>query len=147
MEKEKKYLLGINEEHNKCLEYQTKMQEDINYFQTELNKLKLENKEKEKIKIEQYINDTKSNNNKYKGLSPEQIRQKKERHINNSLDEFWSMNKQKLLKSSLSDNNLYKDELLTDTKLNNNNIKNKNNYCFFVLLYLYIIIIIKKFLF
>ena len=119
MQKEKKYLLNINEEHNKCLEYQSKLQEDINYYQNELNKLKIENKEKGKIKTEQHINDTKSNNNKYKGLSPEQIQQKKEKHIQNSLSEFWSQNKQKLLKSSLSDNKITNKEEL--------NSKNKNN--------------------
>ena len=106
MEKEKKYLLVISQEHNKCIDYQNKLQEDINYFQTELNLLKIENKEKVKIRIEKYKNDTKSNNNIYKGLSPEEIRQKKEQHIKNSLDEFWAVNKEKLLKCSLSDNNL-----------------------------------------
>ena len=122
LQKEKKYLLNINEEHNKCLEHQTKLQEDINYYQTELNKLKIENKEKSKIKIEQQINDTKSNNNKYKGLSPQQIQQKKEKHIKSSLDEFWSKNKEKLLKSSLSDNIIINKEEL------NNKIKNNKNY-------------------
>jgi exonuclease SbcC len=106
MEKEKKYLLVISQEHNKCIDYKNKLQEDINYFQTELKLLKIENKEKVKIKIEKYKNDTKSNNNIYKGLSPEEIRQKKEQHIKNSLDEFWAVNKEKLLKCSLSDNNL-----------------------------------------
>ena len=106
MEKEKKYLLVINQDHNKCIEYQNKLQEDINYFQNELNLLKIKNKENVKIKIEKYKNDTKSLNNTYKGLSPEQIKQKKEQHIKNSLDEFWAVNKEKLLKCSLSDNNL-----------------------------------------
>ena len=121
LQKEKKYLLNINEEHNKCLEYQTKLQEDINYYQNELNKLKMENKEKEKIKTEQHINNTKSNNNKYKGLSPEQIQQKKEKHIQNSLSEFWSQNKQKLLKYSLSDNKITNKEELSNKNKNNKN--------------------------
>ena len=129
MEKEKKYLLVISQEHNKCIEYQNKLQDDINHFQNELNLLKIENKEKVKIRIEKYKNDTKSNNNIYKGLSPEQIRQKKEQHIKNTLDEFWAANKEKLLKCSLSDNNLSNfnnDESPNDiSKINKNHQSSK----------------------
>ena len=123
MEKEKKYLLVISQEHNKCIEYQNRLQEDINHFQNELNLLKIENKEKVKIKIEKYKNSTKNYNNIYKGLSPEQIKQKKEQKIKNSLDEFWAVNKEKLLKCSLSENNLSN----VNNNNNNNNINNDDS--------------------
>ena len=142
LEKEKKYLLLITEEHNKCLEDQNKIKNEIDYFNTELNKLKLENNLKTKEKQEKYKNDIivkNKNMNKINEalLSPHEIEIKKEKKMKKTLEDYWELNKEKLLKYSLSDNNmsinintinnLNKKNINTKQALKTDNITNNNN--------------------
>ena len=44
----------VNEEHNKCIESESDIKKDIDYYTTELNKLKFERNKEIKEKQEQY---------------------------------------------------------------------------------------------
>ena len=122
LEKEKKYLIIIKSEHDKCIEAQEKIKKEINYYNTEINKLKTENDSKLKEKREKYKNDLRPKNINLKKkidllLSPNEVNKIKEQKIKKSIDEFWALNKKKLLKYSLSDN-----DVNINTKSNKNKI-------------------------
>jgi len=127
LEKEKKYLLLITEEHSKCIEEQNKIKKEIDYFNSELNKLKQENILKTKEKQEKYKNDIIAKNknlNKINEalLSPHEIEILKEKKMEKTIKDYWELNKEKLLKYSLSDNNMN-----INIKTINNSNKNNNN--------------------
>ena len=126
LEKEKKYLISITEEHNKCIENQDKIKKEIDYFNTELNALKFEKNLKTKAKQDKYRNDIivqNKNQNKINklSLSPQEKEIIKEKKLKKAINDYWEENKQKLLKYSLSDNNM---NINTNT-INNPNTKNK----------------------
>jgi hypothetical protein len=111
LEKEKKYLLIVSEEHNKCIEAQDKIKKEIEYYNTELNKLKIEKNQNYKEKKEKYKNDMFNINKNTKKindalLAPHEVEKIKEKKIKSTLNKFWVINKQNLLKYSLSDNNI-----------------------------------------
>ena len=111
LEKEKKYLLIVSEEHNKCIEAQDKIKKEIEYYNTELNKLKIEKNQNYKEKKEKYKNDMFNINKNSKKindalLAPHEVEKIKEKKIKSTLNKFWVINKQNLLKYSLSDNNI-----------------------------------------
>jgi chromosome segregation ATPase len=111
LEKEKKYLLIVSEEHNKCIEAQDKIKKEIEYYNTELNKLKIEKNQNYKEKKEKYKNDMVNINKNTKKindalLAPHEVEKIKEKKIKSTLNKFWVINKQNLLKYSLSDNNI-----------------------------------------
>ena len=143
LEQEKKYLLIINEEHNKCIESESNIKKDIDKYTLELNKLKFERNKEIKEKQEKYskemaiINKNKPKINEAL-LSPDEIKSIKERKIKKIMNDFLVSNKAKLLKYSLSDNNIdtndnanrkkqkiQKTDIITLNKLNN--INNKFN--------------------
>ena len=143
LEKERNYLLLVNEEHNKCIESESDIKKDIDYYTTELNKLKFERNKEIKEKQEQYRKEmVVINRNKQKIneslMTPNEIEAIKEKKIKKRINDFWFSNKEKLLKYSLSDNNIntnnnviHKKEkiLKTDIMSQNktNNINNKFN--------------------
>ena len=134
LEKEKKYLLIVSEEHNKCIEAQDKIKKEIEYYNTELNKLKIEKNQNYKEKKEKYKNDMFNINKNTKKindalLAPHEVEKIKEKKIKSTLYKFWVINKQNLLKYSLSDNNINmntipiknKKEKIMNTELSNYN--------------------------
>lgn len=124
LEKEKNYLLIINEEHNKCIVSQDKIKKDIDYYNRELNKIKSENNLKLKEKLDKSRNDMISiDKNKHElreMFTPTELETKKENKIKKSINDFWILNKQKVLKYSLSDNDIDMNNIKTKDK----NLKN-----------------------
>ena len=114
LEKEQKYLLKVKEEHKKCAFEQNKIQKEIDELKKQINELKQQNKEKaktERIHLSMQTSQIMKDNININKKSPEE----KELQIKNSLDEFWSKNKDKLMESD--------DENNTNEN-NNNNILN-----------------------
>ena len=125
LEKEQKYLLKVKEEHKKCSIEQNKIQKEINDLKKNINELRQQNKEKAKterihlsMKTSQIIKDL----GNFKKKSPEE----KELQIKNSLDEFWSKNKDKLMESEEEDNNNNSIDNFNNSNNNINNISKKN---------------------
>ena len=138
LEKERNYLLLVNEEHNKCIESESDIKKDIDYYTTELNKLKFERNKEIKEKQEQYRKEmVVINRNKQKIneslMTPNEIESIKEKKIKKTINDFWFSNKEKLLKYSLSDYNIntnsnaiHKKELYKKKKNYSENINNFN---------------------
>ena len=129
-------MLFVIEEHNKCLSIQDKIKKETNYYNNELNKLKIENNLKIKEKHEQYKNDIFVKNKNIKKINeelllPNEIEKIKEKKLKKTINEFWALNKQKLLKYSLSDINMNiktiknKNKILKTDVNKNNNINEK----------------------
>ncbi len=113
LEKEQKYLLKVKEEHKKCAFEQNKIQKEIDELKKQINELKQQNKEKaktERIHLSMQTSQIMKDNININRKSPEE----KELQIKNSLDEFWSKNKDKLMESD--------DENNTNENNNNNNL-------------------------
>ena len=113
LEKEQKYLLKVKEEHKKCAFEQNKIQKEIDELKKQINELKQQNKEKaktERIHLSMQTSQIMKDNININKKSPEE----KELQIKNSLDEFWSKNKDKLMESD--------DENNTNENNNNNNL-------------------------
>jgi hypothetical protein len=113
LEKEQKYLLKVKEEHKKCAFEQNKIQKEIDELKKQINELKQQNKEKaktERIHLSMQTSQIMKDNININRKSPEE----KELQIKNSLDEFWSKNKDKLMESD--------DENNSNENNNNNNL-------------------------
>ena len=113
LEKEQKYLLKVKEEHKKCAFEQNKIQKEIDELKKQINELKQQNKEKaktERIHLSMQTSQIMKDNININKKSPEE----KELQIKNSLDEFCSKNKDKLMESD--------DENNTNENNNNNNL-------------------------
>ena len=113
LEKEQKYLLKVKEEHKKCAFEQNKIQKEIDELKKQIKELKQPNKEKaktERIHLSMQTSQIMKDNININKKSPEE----KELQIKNSLDEFWSKNKDKLMESD--------DENNTNENNNNNNL-------------------------
>lgn len=95
LEKEKNYLLKIQEEHSQCQVEQANLQKKIKELKENLELLKKENKDK--VRADKFSVVPRSN---YYGLTPDEIKDKKEQMIKNSLDEFWMKNKDKLINAA-----------------------------------------------
>ena len=131
LEKEQKYLLKVKEEHKKCAFEQNKIQKEIDELKKQINELKQQNKEKaktERIHLSMQTSQIMKDNININKKSPEE----KELQIKNSLDEFWSKNKDKLMESDdenntneNNNNNLSDKKKKEDKKENILNIKKK----------------------
>ena len=84
--------------------------------------LRNENKKQGKINSKNKNAFLRNNRYCYKGLTEKQIKLKKERHIQNSLDEFWNLNKSKLIKYGQTDRN----DSITINQSESKKTKNKN---------------------
>ena len=113
LEEEKKCLLKIKNEHNKCVEEKEKIDKEIKNLEDELTKKKNENNEKNKNKN---LN-KKGNNNKYIealiNLTEEERKTLKNKTIQRNINNFWKRNE-----STLNNSN---EEIKEET----NNKKNK----------------------
>jgi len=90
LEKEKKYLLQLNGEHNKCEEENIKIKKEIEEIKNELEKLRKENKQKSKIEQKNQSMKIKEINH---NLTEKQIKEKNQQRIKNSIDKYWQKNR------------------------------------------------------
>ena len=105
LETEKSSLMKIKNDHIKCIEKHNNLKKNLEEITDELNNLRNENKKQGKINSKNKNAFLRNNRYCYKGLTEKQIKLKKERHIQNSLDEFWNLNKSKLIKYGQTDRN------------------------------------------
>ena len=105
LENEKKYLLKLKGEHDKCEEEKNKIQSEIDRVKANLDEIRQQNEKKSK---------TERNNLSLKikkinfNLTEKQIKEKNEQNIKKSIDKYWAKN-QALLNTSEENQNTQKN--------------------------------------
>ena len=141
LEKEKKYLLKLREDHVKCGEINQKLKNDIEEIKANLEKVRQQNKEKSKKEQKGQSMKIKEINH---NLTAKQIKERNEQQIKNIIDKYWQKNsnllntanfeekKVKLKSPSNTERkkrklNVYSEEVLKkNMELNNKDLSNND---------------------